>query len=151
MTLNAFAQAKVVATVGASNLFNFGASVHKQFPQFDPQDPGQGPGDQTTFRDLTDLISPNSLQFLVVSFVWTAVGGQGEDPPVNTPLSQLFNSSSWNDFVTSVESSNLDAVLGSPDSVMSGLASIFNNAAQKTFSDLVNFLTTIQPLNGNGQ
>ena len=57
MSLNAFAQAKVIGTVGGGNLYNFGIYVHQQFPQYNPQDGNETPGDQTTFRDLTDLLA----------------------------------------------------------------------------------------------
>src|SRR5277367_3972383 len=90
-TLNAFAHAKVVATVGAAHLFNFGSLVHRQFPQFDPMNANQSLGDQSIFRDLADMVGPNTLQNLVTSFVWEAVGNQDNSPPHQTPLSQLFN------------------------------------------------------------
>jgi len=148
MSLNAFAQAKVIGTVGGGNLYNFGIYVHQQFPQYNPQDCNETPGDQTTFRDLTDLLAPNSLQALVLAYVWATVGGQGTDPPLATPLTQLFShASSWNAFTSSVETSNLDAVLGKSTTVMNGLALIYSNG-RKTFTDLVTYLSTIQAVGG---
>lgn len=148
MSLNAFAQAKVIGIVGGGNLYNLGIYVHQQFPQYNPQDPNETPGDQTTFRDLTDLLAPNSLQGVVLAYVWATVGGQDISPPLTTPLSQLFsNASSWNAFTSSIETSNLDAVLGKSTTVMNELASIYSNG-QKTFNDLVTYLSTIQPVGG---
>jgi hypothetical protein len=147
-SLNAFAQAKVGATLGPGNMFNFGAIVHGQFPQFDPMNPAQALGDEDTFSDLTDMISPNNLQQLVTSFLWDALGNQGNGPPRSSQLSQLFNAKSWKDLVTSIQTANLDAVIGQPSKVSADLTKLYNSTSTKTFDSLTDYLSTIQPVAG---
>lgn len=151
MTLNSFALAKVISTVGSSNLYNFGVSVHKQFPEYDPEDPEDNPGDQTTFADLTDLIGPLTLQESVVAYVKAAVTAQGQKPSMKATLAQQFQPSGWAGFTSSIHTSNLDSVLGDPATVISGLAALYTNGTETKLPDLINFLTTIQPVPGGGQ
>jgi hypothetical protein len=151
MTLNGFAQAKVISTVGAGNLYNFGVCVHQQFPDYDPEDADEVPGDQSSFADLADIVGPLTLQQAVAAYVKAAVSAQGKTPSMKATLATQFTQPAWNSFLISIHTCNLDSVLGDPAAVTADLNALYADAAQSKLSDLVRYLFTIQPVPGGDQ
>lgn len=151
MTLNGFAQAKVISTVGAGSLYNFGVCVHKQFPDYDPDDADDVPGDLSSFADLTDVVGALTLQQSVAAYVKAAVSAQGQTPSMRATLAKQFTQDAWNALVISIHKCNLDSVLGDPATVTADLDALYANGTQSKLSDLVRYLFTIQPVPGGGQ
>jgi hypothetical protein len=151
MTLNTFAQAKVVATVTSKKLFNFGICIKQQFPSYDPNDPSEVPGDQTNFLELTDVVNPLTLQEAAYAYVKAAVSVGGQVPNMKASLTSQFSQQAWNDFVTSIHTCNLDAILGDPATVITNLNALYGAATQTKLSALVKFLAPSQTPTGGGK
>jgi hypothetical protein len=145
--LNAFALAKVKATVGAASLNNFLIKVNNQFPQFDPNNPMNNPGDTGTFFDLNENVGQWDLDSSVRSCVNLSLGVGAQGPGDNAQLVNLFNQQQWDAFVNGIDQSGLLQVLGRSKADLSAL-----RVPGKTYIDLIRFLQAIQSPNpGGGQ
>lgn len=148
MTLNAFAQAIVKTTVGGGNLYNYQGSIRKQFPDYDPDDPGQTPGDKMIFADLTDIVSRVELEEAVLNLVYAVAIDAGQKPTDDALLVQLFTPTVWANLVNLIKTANLPAVLGNPTAVLTKLGKMYANNPANTVEALVIFLSSIQALPG---
>jgi hypothetical protein len=148
-TLNKFATAAVILTVGATNVFNFGVAVGNALSE--PTFSGFSPGDATTFSDLVDAAEqPGSLGWIVLNLVQAYCAPSCLQPDGSLDegktLAEAFPSGSpnWAALTTIVENSNLDAIIGTPATVIAGMKGLQAASDTKIIHDLISYLSTFQ-------
>jgi hypothetical protein len=144
LTPNAFAQAKVKATVG--NVYNFTHTVAAELGGFDPNDPAYTPGDKTDFTEVSDWVSPHSLLVSADSSIRSAASNQGKPVPGDTLVTALFTDAQWKAFADGVAATGLGDILSSADDLARKLAKFDAHGSAETYRTLLDCLTAVQPV-----
>jgi hypothetical protein len=143
LTLNAFAQTKVKATVG--NVYNFIQTVAANLGGFDPDNPTYTPGDKTDFAEVTDWVSPHSLLSSADWSIRSSASNQENPVTGETLVTTLFTDVQWNAFVGGIAATGLGDVLSAAANFAKKLAKLYAPGSVETYRTLLDCLSAIQP------
>lgn len=141
---NAFAQAKVKATVG--NVYNFTHTVANELGGLNPDDPAYTPGDKTDFAEVTDWVSPHTLLVSADSSIRSAASNQGKPVPGDTLVTALLTDAQWNTFFAGITTAGLGDILSSAADFAKKLEKFHAPGSIETYRTLLDCLTVVQPI-----